>query len=886
MQNLAHKHAYAQKETWTTIYLLLLLVCSNFSFTSTQLQAQEPCPNGYVIGDPDNPNGVTWLSQTDLYADFPDGFTGNGDDMGCIHIHGRLRINRDYTFDNATLIMAGKSTIEVRSSKVLRIKNESILQGDDQMWKGINLQGYRSGLDMEHSTIKDAQYAIKAEADVTRLRLLNNTFDANYIGLYASPFVGIIGGKTIEKMSGGNKYFKGNRFVFDSPYLPPYTNQFPSPGDAPYAAIEINDVLYFNIGLPGSDAITNTIENIQYGIINRGGAAGITISINQYSGFHISHPDNLFDNSIGIFIDNTPININITDNYMDRVAVGVRTMKSQKKNIWDNAINSTKQCIFIANEKKGTVRIKDNRLQSEVSEGILIVNCDIKEGDKFNIEDNTLTMLGNSIGISVFDTEGKLNILDGNHIETKYLDEVSNIYNNRGIQLVRTMGPTTIKGNTISSPAPYKTGLGIGIFNSENTHITENKLVGAFSSGIHLAFSPKSLICCNEVPAPQLGGVYIRNFCQDTRVANTVFNGGNGTGMLIVNGRIGEQVNTGNDWTGAPEAAFDAMYIGDSIMTSAFYTDPNLMPNGYDKISAPYGTESTDWFTFEGTDPTCDEWVNCGVEPYLDPEDPTILPYLTDDDLDIIQSTTAVAHSAATKVLNWEGQKYLYRKLSDNPALIDMDDEVAAFYKQAKNGLIGQLYVIEKGIASNQTDGLKAMNNSLSSTTDFQQLEMEINAIYLATVAQGIFIFTDEQKNLINDLADECPYTKGTSVFMARSLKQHYAPGWPWALDECMPETKNEEEKSAEPLPTAKTQWTVFPNPAQSFFTINFHESLSTNTPLSVLDATGKTLVQQTLEEGISETTVDVSHLAPGLYFIEIKLDGQAAMHSRVAVVE
>ena len=152
-----------------------------------------------------------------------------------------------------------------------------------------------------------------------------------------------------------------------------------------------------------------------------------------------------------------------------------------------HTIHSVKQSIFIANEKKGTVSIRDNKLQSELSEGILIVNCDIDQGDKFNIENNTLTMLGNSIAISVFDTEGKLNILDGNHIETKYLNEVSNIYNNRGIQLVRTMGPTTIKGNTISSPAPYKTGLGIGVFNSENTHITENKLEGIFTlSLIHI----------------------------------------------------------------------------------------------------------------------------------------------------------------------------------------------------------------------------------------------------------------------------------------------------------------------------------------------------------------------------------------------------------------
>jgi hypothetical protein len=66
---------------------------------------------------------------------------------------------------------------------------------------------------------------------------------------------------------------------------------------------------------------------------------------------------------------------------------------------------------------------------------------------------------------------------------------------------------------------------------------------------------------------------------------------------------------------------------------------------------------------------------------------------------------------------------------------------------------------------------------------------------------------------------------------------------------------------------------TVFPNPASQSMTIHF-PSYKNQIHYSISDVSGKKLLdEKIISSGVTEAKADVSHLAPGLYFLEVNAD-------------
>ena len=652
-------------------------------------QTNCPCIDGdsYEVGDPENPTSVT-IGNSGL----PSVSLTNG----CVVVYGKLVVNQDYTFDGCLLVMEAGAEIEVTVNSKLTIKNGTLLRGCERMWKGITIKYSR--LDMEGSTIKNAEYAVKAEHN-SRIRMVNNTFDANYVGLLVpawSPSFNTF----ISFLNNTPGDFSNNRFQFQSPYLPPYSGQTSNPYIWPYAGILLENTRDLTIGHLQNGSIVNYFDNLRYGIIEKAGFR------NEFSGCQMTNlvsPDPAILDGTGILIEKNTGKTTVQYCTMTNVWKGIRGINNYKLDILSNTMAEINAIGIHLTGGKNSLLIESNTVSISMNAtgGNCIEISNFSNGtNPIEIEGNTLS-LRNQSGVHVSLVEGSINMTE-NKI---FFNHDTPFAASHGVFLNNASGPTLIKKTEIMFPNPNAwASAGIYLIDSPQAQVVDNELMGPssadnFQYGIVASYSANNLYCCNNLATSRIG-VFFDGLCNDTRLKNTTF-GNHTIGMLLSYGQISPQSNYGNDWSYA-NTTKDAVYYGDIqyIPYSSFITDPDLVPNGYAKIEVPAGAMPEEWFSFQGTDPTCQNYpasTYCGEQPFnLTGDEPTEFTELNDLDLDALSPYQGA--DPARKVLKWEAQRYLYDKLLENPALVNWNSEVSSFFTGAQNGLVGQFHQVQNGI--------------------------------------------------------------------------------------------------------------------------------------------------------------------------------------------
>lgn len=895
--------------------LLLLLLCGTIAAGNAIGQCSCPSgPNNFNIG---SDGATTTLGQSGLPAGSVTG--------ACISIKGKLKISSSYTFDACTITMGTGAEIEMlpNGQPLLTIKNNTVIAGCTTMWKGISL-GTGTRIDMEGCTIKDAQYAIKL-VNTCFYRLVNNFFDANYVGVFVpAP---ISGANQINGLTNNGNPFSGNSFQITGTYRGPYAGQTPAPGFAPYAGILFNSVVQTTIGNPTNGSIVNHFTNLRNGIVDNLGNS------NVYSGLNVSNltsASNIEGAGVYIFKNAGPITVRNTT--MTGVRYGVYGDKPKALNVLNNVISTISHGIYLSNPTKGAV-IQGNTVNNSLTNTsnatcITILQSSNGANSPHSILNNVLAPRKDAIYLQ--NIIGKL-VVSGNDIT---LPSTNN--GPFGIFGVTLSGPTTISGNTITKIAGTIIGAsGISLTQSTNAQVTDNHINTAQSAsnnsalavGVRIADSPNSLYCCNQVNFSGIGFSF-SGICNDTKLANTSFGehmvGTQRYGLLLSAGQISQQNNNGNDWTNAVDLKH-ARYQGSIglIWNSVFFTDQSLVPGGLSKIQVPPGANPSDWFKFQGTDPTCASQVNCGV-PFLPLTGEGGGNDINGGELTVADLSALMPPSSGyivDEVLNWKNQRYLYQKLLDHPNLVNWSLVVNNFFNNAQNGLVGKFQSVNKGIRelgfpptsltasyeqvlqnisteadpgeleqlvqdleqleqqiaawkANRIAELMAELNSFPTITAYQQDEKDVLLLYLQTLAQDITSFTPEQESFIELLANKCALEAGTGVYWARMLRQYYNPGWDWQ-DDCLPLAYRSMEQGNQTISPTSTV-SLYPNPADGKVSISLGEPMEEAGLVTVYDFQGKELLTAQVLPGTSEMNLDTSKLPNGFYAVKI------AVHNRL----
>lgn len=67
-----------------------------------------------------------------------------------------------------------------------------------------------------------------------------------------------------------------------------------------------------------------------------------------------------------------------------------------------------------------------------------------------------------------------------------------------------------------------------------------------------------------------------------------------------------------------------------------------------------------------------------------------------------------------------------------------------------------------------------------------------------------------------------------------------------------------------------KTDWIMYPNPANNVFTIAFNDIIEENTTISIIDGFGRVIKDLEVQPGLSQVLLNTAELVPGTYLLQV----------------
>ncbi|NUQ26871.1 MAG: T9SS type A sorting domain-containing protein, partial [Saprospiraceae bacterium] len=167
-------------------------------------------------------------------------------------------------------------------------------------------------------------------------------------------------------------------------------------------------------------------------------------------------------------------------------------------------------------------------------------------------------------------------------------------------------------------------------------------------------------------------------------------------------------------------------------------------------------------------------------------------------------------------------------------------------------------------------------NDALESAKGYAQNELDVNALYLSTLASGMDTFSSVQLSALGSIAEQCSYSGGRPVYKARHLLHlpypdslRVDPGCYQALAETEASNIVPNQKTRKTEETS-TDWRVYPNPARNVLQVDITNS--TPVTIALLDMYGRVLLSQ--QAGVAllgqNLTIDIDVLNGGLYLLEL----------------
>jgi len=90
---------------------------------------------------------------------------------------------------------------------------------------------------------------------------------------------------------------------------------------------------------------------------------------------------------------------------------------------------------------------------------------------------------------------------------------------------------------------------------------------------------------------------------------------------------------------------------------------------------------------------------------------------------------------------------------------------------------------------------------------------------------------------------------------------------------------------TAKPQPTTENTVKVYPNPANTQFTIEFKDVISSNAVVELYGSIGNLVLTDYMQKGTNIKNIDVSKLNSGLYFYNISINGTKVSSGKLTIL-
>lgn len=601
---------------------------------------------------------------------------------GCVAIAGHLIIDQSWTLSGAEVLMNPGAKLEVASGNELFIRGSHVHGGCGEMWEGIVVNENATLRSGNESLIEDAMTAVSAD-EGSVLDIKNTTFNRNLVGIASE------GSFTLEP-------FHSNTFNCTVSLKPPLASQYSRAG------IEVSDGSLLNIGVEGE--APNTFLNLSNGILANNtslnvrntefidihqqdvdnypfigygirsvtpalfGGSGVTLTQVGFNPIDGIGAVSFQDCTTGIFARG--VATTITDNNMTGMTEGIITKSaSQKVVIRNNVIDCGQTGIQVSmpdpNNNNMSILLNTVTIDGE-GDGILVNGFGVLVDDPkpIYVRDNTVNV--NSAGLDMTNAI-RVNSIAGVHV----LDNI--------IQA--------------SSASEYATGIkleGANLGKLESNTVTGLNPTGKVQ-GIWAYASPNHLWECNSVSGMR-HGIRIDGVSNTPNMFTTNDMQDNETGLLMkLDGRIGDQFQTGNRWFGSFNSALGAArHEGnfDDISTSNFFSDNNSNTFWPPSIES----QGIEWFVHEPTSFP----IVCGISVPCENCEFTSL----DNVKDSADESIATDGQPTTEAVKWQSERYLYGKLKRHTELAPSGSVFETFFGNQATSTVGAFSSIDDGVGS------------------------------------------------------------------------------------------------------------------------------------------------------------------------------------------
>jgi parallel beta-helix repeat protein len=705
-----------------------------------------------VVFDPYQSNylNTNYLTASFLWSEFQTNNSGNtgqydnncggvlADNVDAIHdfaydlvINGLFYVDQDIAFVNCTNITMGpKAKIIIEPNYRLLIKSSTLTACGTEMWQGIDMIGNLSsvaGIEITNdcnndpaSDIEDAETAVFTSKD-SKLTITDAIFNNNYNHVWIEDY----------RFAFNNK-IKATVFEKDASMLSPHAS------DNTQYGIYMTDV-------PGNGVIINNdFSNSEFGI--HADLCALTTSGNTTD--HVN---------TGIYTVNAVGAQSITDN---------DPMNYCDNGIWVAATNNFSTTISgntISTNPIGTtinatgIRVEDNGVLTNVVVGDNnpnIINSNAKYGIYINSA-RSVDVVGNTINIDqgstsenmygIYATNANKSLIEGNTIDA---DQGSpNRANKWGI-LLSYCPHTDVRCNSTN-----ETERAIEFVADCNTSLFRGNILNAHDDGLVLGedfpdyyppgiFGDQTVNSCSQTPGNLYQGDGSGNF------------GGTGHGATRCIGSLGVGYQ---------------FFVNNNSGSDYYYPSVNqpLIATSTESAFSPSVQSNTPY-----------DCTNC-INP--------LLPFNSDYHFSVAFALKVIQEESPFftdyPAIEWSLKKSMYESLNNQDSILrDSDDVINNFCDTISDNNIGKFYEVEEIIDlltdtmissvvldDQRLDALDK-NERITPNNTIEQNLQDVNEIYLSAIAAGIMGFNSTDLEKLFNVAEQCPYEGGYSVFTARAL--------------------------------------------------------------------------------------------------------------------
>ncbi len=157
------------------------------------------------------------------------------------------------------------------------------------------------------------------------------------------------------------------------------------------------------------------------------------------------------------------------------------------------------------------------------------------------------------------------------------------------------------------------------------------------------------------------------------------------------------------------------------------------------------------------------------------------------------------------------------------------------------------------------------INNSVTGSNLVDENEKAVNSIYLVTVAKGISSFNSDQLDVLHFVANQCPLEGGGAVYQARSLLWLTDSELWWDDEAICGEALRLNEEKPKIVNEVQSPTYVYPNPSTGMVVLHIGSSFE-NAQLIIYNAIGEILFSENLVSAQHVHSIDMKAYPQGLY--------------------